>query len=68
MNNAKIDDLKEEIESIRFADGLYFKRANSRSWQGQICWNHFQQIQERFPLLRRKLYPPYSELQAIAVL
>jgi len=31
MNNAEIDDLKEEIESIRFADGLYFKRVNDHS-------------------------------------
>jgi hypothetical protein len=28
----------------------------------------FQQIKERFPLLRPKLYLPYSELQAIAAL
>jgi hypothetical protein len=41
------------------------KMLSSRSWQGQICWNHFQQIKERFPLLRPKLYLPYSELQAM---
>ena len=28
----------------------------------------FQQIKERFPLLRPKLYLPYRELQALAVL
>ena len=40
----------------------------SRSWQGQVLWKQFQQIKERFPLVRPKLYLPYSELQAIAVL
>jgi group II intron reverse transcriptase/maturase len=41
---------------------------SSRSWKGQVLWKHFQQIKERFPLVRPKLYLPYSELQAIAVL
>jgi hypothetical protein len=41
---------------------------SSRSWKGQVLWQHFQQIKERFPLVRPKLYLPYSELQAIAVL
>ena len=40
----------------------------SRSWTGQICWRQFQQIKERFPLVRPKLHLRYSELQAIAVL
>ena len=41
---------------------------SSRSWQGEFWWKQFQQIKERFPLLRPKLYLPYSELQAIAAL
>jgi DNA invertase Pin-like site-specific DNA recombinase len=41
---------------------------SSRSWQGQVLWKQFQQIKDRFPLVRPKLYLPYSELQAIAVL
>jgi exopolyphosphatase/pppGpp-phosphohydrolase len=52
----------------RAVERYWRKMLSSRSWQGQICWNHFQQIKERFPLLRPKLYLPYSELQAIAVL
>jgi RNA-directed DNA polymerase len=52
----------------RAVERYWRKMLNSRSWQGQICWNHFQQIKERFPLLRPKLYLPYSELQAIATL
>ena len=41
---------------------------SSRSWQGEVLWKQFQQIKERVPLVRPKLYLPYSELQAIAVL
>jgi len=44
------------------------KMLSSRSWQGQIWWKQFHRIKERFPLLRPKLYLPYSELQAIAEL
>ena len=41
---------------------------SSRSWKGQVLWKQFHPIKERFPLVRPKLYLPYSELQAIAVL
>jgi group II intron reverse transcriptase/maturase len=41
---------------------------SSRSWKGQVLWKQFQQLKARFPLVRPKLYLPYSELQAIAVL
>jgi hypothetical protein len=44
------------------------KMLSSRSWHGEVWWKQFQQIKERFPLLRPKLYLPYSELQAIAAL
>jgi len=52
----------------RAAERYWRKMLSSRSWQGQIWWKQFQQIKERFPLLRPKLYLPYSELQAIAAL
>jgi hypothetical protein len=38
------------------------------SWKGTIWWKQFHRIKERFPLLRPRLYLPYAELQAIAVL
>jgi len=41
---------------------------SSRTWKGQVLWKQFQQIKDRLPLVRPKLYLPYSELQAIAVL
>jgi RNA-directed DNA polymerase len=41
----------------------------SRSWAGRhLTWEVFAQIKERTPLLRPKLYLPYRELQALAVL
>ena len=41
---------------------------SSRSWKGEVWWTQFQQIKGRFPLLRPKLYLPYTGLQAIAAL
>ena len=52
----------------RAVERYWRKMLSSRSWEGQIWWKQFQQIKERFPLLRPKLYLPYSELQAIATL
>jgi hypothetical protein len=52
----------------RAVERYWRKMLSSRSWQGEVWWKQFQQIKERFPLLRPKLYLPYSELQAIAAL
>ena len=52
-------------------------RAVERCWQrmlgrrsraAQITWEVFHRIKQRNPILRPKLYLPYRELQAIAVL
>ncbi len=47
---------------------LLAHHAQRSELEGQVLWKQFQQIKERFPLVRPKLYLPYSELQAIAVL
>ena len=52
----------------RAVERYWRKMLSSRSWHGEVGWKQFQQIKERFPLLRPKLYLPYSELQAIAAL
>lgn len=52
----------------RAVERYWRKMLSSRSWHGTIYWTHFQRIKEQFPLLRPKLYLPYMELQAIAVL
>jgi RNA-directed DNA polymerase len=41
---------------------------SSRGWKGRIWWKQFHRIKERSPLLRTKLYLPYTDLQAIAAL
>ena len=48
--------------------GIWRKMLSSRSWKGKVWWKHFQQIKERFPLLRPKLHLPYGALQALATL
>lgn len=52
----------------RAVERYWRKMLSSRSRSGGVNWEAFQQIKERFPLMRPKLYLPYSALQAIAVL
>jgi hypothetical protein len=57
------------LQRVHRAVERYWRRMlSSRSWKGTIWWTYFHQIKERTPLLRPKLYLPYTELQAIAVL
>jgi group II intron reverse transcriptase/maturase len=52
----------------RAVERYWRKMLSSRSWHGTVSWEQFQRIKEQLPLLRPKLYLPYRELQAIAVL
>src|SRR5690348_2203684 len=52
----------------RAAERYWHKMLCSRSWAGRITWDMFHQIKQRQPILRPKLYLPYRELQALAVL
>ena len=53
----------------RAVERYWRKMLCSRSWAGRhLTWEDFVQIKERTPLLRPKLYLPYRELQALAVL
>lgn len=52
----------------RAVERYWHKMLCSRSRAGGITWEVFHQIRERIPLLRPKLYLPYREFQAIAVL
>jgi RNA-directed DNA polymerase len=52
----------------RAVECYWRKMLSSRSWKGKVWWKQFQQIKERFPLLRPKLYLPYGDLQALVLL
>ena len=52
----------------RAVERYWHKMLCSRSRAGRLRWEAFHQIRERFPLLRPKLYLPYRDLQALAVL
>ena len=52
----------------RTVERCWQRTLGSRSRAGQITWEVFHRIKQRYPLLRPKLYLPYRELQAIAVL
>jgi group II intron reverse transcriptase/maturase len=52
----------------RFVERYWHKMLCSRSRKGQVTWEVFHRIKERFPLQRPKLHRPYPALQALAVL
>jgi len=52
----------------RAVERYWHKMLCSRSWAGRLTWDRFHQIKQRQPILRPKLYLPYRELQALAVL
>ena len=52
----------------RIAERYWRKMLSSRSRKGQITWDVFHRIVERYPLQRPKLYLNYRQMQAIAVL
>jgi len=57
------------LQRVHRAVERYWRQMlSSRSWKGEIWWKKFHEIKKRCPLLRPKLYLPYTELQAIAVL
>jgi RNA-directed DNA polymerase len=52
----------------RAVEYYWRKMLSSRSWKGQVWWEKFQRIKERFPLLRPTLHLPYGALHAHATL
>jgi len=52
----------------RFVERYWHKMLCSRSRKGQVTWEVFHRIKERFPLQRPKLHRPYAALQALAAL
>ena len=52
----------------RSVERYWRKMLSSRSRKGKITWDVFHQIKTRYPLQRPRLYLPYRELQALAVL
>ena len=56
------------LKIYRAVERYWHKMLCSRSWASRITWDVFHQIKQRLPILRPKLYLPYKELQALAVL
>ena len=52
----------------RAVERYWRKMLSSRSWKGEVRWRAFHRVKARFPLVRPKLYLPYTELQALATL
>ena len=52
----------------RFVERYWRKMLCSRSRKGNVAWQVFQRIKERFPLQRPRLVITYGKLQSFAVL
>jgi group II intron reverse transcriptase/maturase len=52
----------------RFVERYWRKMLCSRSRKGNVPWEVFQRIKERFPLQRPRLVIPYGRLQSFAML
>ncbi|MDZ7582092.1 MAG: group II intron reverse transcriptase/maturase [Deltaproteobacteria bacterium] len=61
-------NIRALLRVYRAVERCWQRLLSSRSRAGHITWEVFQRIKQRYPLLRPKLYLPYRELQAIAVL
>lgn len=61
-------NLRSLLTVYQVVERYWRKMLCSRSRDGRLSWNRFNQIKERNPLLRPKLRLPHRELQALAVL
>jgi len=52
----------------RFVERYWHKMLSSRSRKGNVRWEVFHRLKARYPLQPPKLFLPYRELQAMAVL
>lgn len=61
-------NLRSLLKVYQAVQRYWRKMLCSRSRDGRLNWDRFNQIKERNPLLRPKLRLPHQELQALAVL
>lgn len=61
-------NLRSLIKVYQVVERYWRRMLCSRSRDGRLNWDRFNQIKERNPLLRPKLRLPHRELQALAVL
>jgi len=63
------DDGRQSGQRVYWTVERYWHRMLcSRSRKGHITWDVFQRIKARTPIMRPKLFLPYTKLQSIAVL
>jgi len=61
-------NLRSLLKVYQVVQRYWRRMLSSRSRDGRLSWDRFNQIKERNPLLRPKLRLPHRELQALAVL
>lgn len=61
-------NLASLLRVYRNVERYWRKMLSSRSRKGKVSWEQFNQLKERYPLQRPKLYLPYSRLGHYVVL
>jgi hypothetical protein len=61
-------NVRSMLKFYRAVERYWHKMLGTRSWAAPCTWEVFNQLKDRFPLQRPKVYLPYQRLQAYAVL
>lgn len=61
-------NVRSLLKVYRYTERYWQRTLSSRSWKGNVTWEVFLQLRDRFPLQRPVIYFPYKRLAACAVL
>lgn len=61
-------NVRSLLKVYRYTERYWQRMLSSRSWKGNITWEVFNQLRDRFPIQRPVIYFPYERLQECAVL
>jgi group II intron reverse transcriptase/maturase len=61
-------NVRSMLKLYRAVQRYWHRMLCTRSWAASCTWEVFNQLKDRFPLQRPKVYLPYGRLQAYAVL
>lgn len=61
-------NLKSLYKIYNKAENYFKKMLSSRSWKGNVNWDKYREIKEKFPLLRPKISIPFGKMKSYAML
>ncbi|MBZ9632861.1 group II intron reverse transcriptase/maturase [Clostridium sp. FP1] len=61
-------NLKSLFKIYNKSENYFKKMLSSRSWKGNVNWDKYRKIKEKFPLLRPKISIPFVKMKSYAIL